>query len=509
MATGSFLIEKLVPGADACILIGRCSTEGASPPGRWRRRLWLVDAGGVTPSPAGAEWAVLNLDRCSAPELEAAVSQFFAQSPKFLPSLFVTSDLPTALQAQYGAAIDCVAAVFESQQRTRITRQKDAFAWQSYLLQNLSEYAQHRLPDEWAGALAGLPAFVCGAGPSLKVSVASLARFAANGVVFAADSSLRALAGAGVNADFAVSVDVAKVPEKCFPDSGLSARCVLAATSPPAWSDAIPAARRFYVSSHQITLDWLAALGVVRPKVGVCENCGATAIELARFLGCAPIYLFGMDLALDAQNLQRHHDAVEKSLYQESGFNAEQQFPTVPGNFSPEVPTHVIGDWRALDQRLATWPQGLVSVVTDRGARLSNTRVVRPDDFQVPVSGETKETVLGRLANARAASVRPLRLAADKLEPFGRRLSDWTPLLRKSLKSNGAEAVAGDLRTLFAKPENGQMLGAYALKLMPLLLPPIDPNPGSWGAMLGELETLGAHARHAAAALQKLAERIQ
>lgn len=506
MGADIFLIEQPVPGADACILIGRCPAGVSLPAGRWRRVLWIVDAAGAVSPPTGSCEAllVLKADQLVSSDLEAAVGEFFTQTPKFLPSLFVTKHLPAEQEAQFSAAIDCVAAVFESHQRTRLTRQKDAFAWQSYLLQNLGSYARCRLPATWAGALAGVPAFVCGAGPSLTVSAPALARAVSGGVVFAADSSLRALAKVGVAADFAVSVDVAKVPEKCLPDGPGPARVVLAATSPPAWSNAIPAARRFFVSSHQVTLDWLVGLGVIRPPVEVCENCGATAIELARFLGCAPIYLFGMDLALDANDLRRHHEAVETSLYQNSGFNSQQQFPLVPGNFSPEVPTHVIGDLRALDQRLAVWPAGLVRVVTDRGARLSNTTVVRSEEFVAPVSTAAKESMLARLPAASPPSEKSMRVVAGKLDPFGKRLVEWVPLLRKTLESRGAEAVVTALRSMFATPENGQMLGAYSLKLMPLLLPPIDPDPKFWRGIIGELEALGRQAVGAADAVRKL-----
>jgi len=245
-------------------------------------------------------------------------------------------------------------------------------------------------------------------------------------------------------------------------------------------------------------------LGLARPRVEVCENCGATAIELARFLGCAPIYLFGMDLALDANELRRHHDAVETSLYQNSGFNAQTQFPLVPGNFSPEVPTHVIGDWRALDQRLAAWPAGLVRVVTDRGARLGNTTVVRPEEFAAPAPALAKESLLARLPAAPPPPAKALGVVADKLGPFGRRLVEWVPSLRKTLAARGPEALVTTLRSLFATPENGQMLGAYALKLMPLLLPPIDPEPGFWRDIIGEIEMLGRQAVGAAEAVRKL-----
>jgi len=59
-------------------------------------------------------------------------------------------------------------AQFESHQRARTTRQKDGFKWQSQLLANLGFYARRRVPASWAGALQGLPAFICGAAPARR-----------------------------------------------------------------------------------------------------------------------------------------------------------------------------------------------------------------------------------------------------------------------------------------------------------------------------------------------------
>jgi hypothetical protein len=323
-------------------------------------------------------------------------------------------------------------------------------------------------------------------------------------VIFAADSALRALSQAGVQADFAVSVDVAKTPDKCLPDSSLPARVVLSANSPPGWSDAISVDHRYYLSSNQLTLDWLDSVGLARTKVAVSENCGATAIDLARFLGCSPICVFGMDLALSEHGpVQRHHRAVESSVYTQSGFNPDQSFPRVPGNFSPDVPTHVIGDWRALDRRLATWPADLVWVVTDRGARLRNTTPILPDQFTLPPATLEKHSLLAGLPPIPPPPPQPLSVASAKLEQFGASLASEAPALRQALDTRGLDAITGRLRTFLSTPEYGLMLGAYSLKLMPQLLPPIEQDATHWLSIINELESLGHRAVHAAKILRK------
>jgi len=493
VASEDFLLEKPSPGSDACILIGRLPPTAVLPGGPLRAVLWLVDEASPGAQIHAASASAVRLGPATAAQIEAALVDFFKKSPKHLPALCVTRSLPPEYEAQYAEAIGIAGSVLEAQHRARVTRQADAFAWQSHILRNLAEYAASRVPDSWEGALTGIPAFIVGAGPSLDASIGALARHTGRAVVFAADSSLRALHRAGVEPDFVVSVDVAKTAAKCLlPDGPVPRRVVLSANSPPDWTPAVPAANRYFVSSNQLTLDWLASLGIARTTVNVCENSGATAIDLARFLGCAPICLFGMDLALDAAGAaQRHHGAVETSVYANSGFNAAQDFPKVPGNFSAEVPTHVIGDWRSLDRRFATWPSGLVQVVTDRGARLSNTTVVRPEDFALSTRELAREQTLAALSPPVPAPAALVRVVAEQLGFFGRRLLEWMPAVRQTHETAGDAGVAASLRSLFADPAHGRMLGAYSLKLMPHLLPPIEENAALWSGIIAEMEALG------------------
>jgi hypothetical protein len=209
-----------------------------------------------------------------------------------------------------------------------------------------------------------------------------------------------------------------------------------------------------------------------------------------------------MDLALNAEG-QRHHSDVEASIYGKSGFKAGQEFPRVPGNFSAEVPTHVIGDWRALDRRLAGWPAGLVWVVTDRGAKLSNTTVVLPEDFALPAGETRKEALLAALPKVIPPPREAVGKIAERFGQFGGRLAAWAPSLHKTLETGGAAALAASLRSLFATPENGQILGAYSLKLMPHLLPPLEEGGTDWEAIITELEQLGIGAVRAGEVLRK------
>ena len=372
----------------------------------------------------------------------------------------------------------------------RITRQRDGYDWQRHLLQNLPGYAERRVPASWKDALRGMPAFVCGAGPSLDVSAPVLAAHAGHAVVFSADSALRALNRHGVQADFGVSIDVAKRPEKCLPPGNPPPRIVLSAVSPPAWLSAAPRDHCYFLSSGQVTLDWLAAQGVAKTELAARENCGNTALELARYLGCAPIYLFGLDLALDAGNpAHRHNSAVDATVYAASGFDAEQQHPHVPGNYAESVPTFAFSDWRSLDERLASWPGNLVINVNDRGARFRNTRLVHPADFSFNPAGADKLPALARLAPSprpEAASAPALK----RLRAVARRAAARAEMLRTEFRAHGPAGAVQVFREGLVDPEARAVFGAFSLKLMPHLLPPTEGDAAFWSALIDEFTAL-------------------
>jgi hypothetical protein len=387
--------------------------------------------------------------------------------------------------------------ILEAHQRARVTRQKDGFRWQQQLLQNLPAYARRRLPSAWAGALRGFPAFVCGAGPSLDVSAPSLAAAAQSGVIFAADSALRTLARHGVTADFAISVDAAKLPEKCLPATLPPARVVLSAISPPTWQEALPADQQFFLSSNQITVDWLAAQGIARTIVSVAENCGSTGIELARFLGCSPIYFFGLDFALDSgQPARRHTAEADPALYTQSGFDPTQGMPHVPGNYGTPVPTHVLGDLNALNKRLSSWPAGLAFNVNDRGARLTNTTLITPAEFSLAELVSPKRALLDSLP---AVPTSPPNSAFGQLRTLGNRCFEAIPALQRALEKEGPAALVTNFRTLFRDQELGRSLGAFSLKIMPHLLPPIEGDVTFWQTQIDEFSVLAGLARSAGA----------
>jgi hypothetical protein len=259
---------------------------------------------------------------------------------------------------------------------------------------------------------------------------------------------------------------------------------------------ALPSDRICFAASRQITTAWLADSGVPWPDLAVSENCGGTALELARHLGCAPIYLFGLDLALDASEPARRHTAeAEPALYKDSGFDANQRFPEIPGNYTRTVPSHIVGDWRLLDARLAGWPAGLVYNVTDRGASLSNTTLVHPDNFSLPAPADNKAPMLANLAQCEPTEPIVLEAVFSQLRETGRKESMAISGLRVLLAKGGPPAVAAAFRPLFADKTLGRVLGAFSLKIMPHLMPPLEGDAAFWSLLIEEYAELLALAQ--------------
>lgn len=485
------LFEKPFPGATTCVLVGDALADVQPRLKRFQRLLWLTDPESVRRARPLLPTSVIETVLVGDAPAEPVVEQFLRYDPRHLPSVFVSDTVLTRNAPAYRQAIAEIHSILDSHHRSRVTRQKDGFTWQKHLLANLTDYALHRAPASWAGALRGVPAFICGAGPSLDVSAPHLAAHAGKGVVFGADSALRALARHGVRADFALSVDAAKLPEKCLPADAAPARIVLSAVSPPTWQTAVPTAPRSYLSSSQITLDWLAIQGVARTPLAVTENCGATGLELARFLGCAPIYLFGLDLAVDAAAPHKRHNAgADASVYRNSGYDPSQDLPQVPGNYAAEVPTFAYGDWQALDARLANWPAGLVHNVNDRGARFRNTTLIDPQHFAPAQGSADAPARLRNLPDPAPLDPAIFNAALHRVRLAGRLGLTQGAHLTRLLAHRGAEPLAIELRRLFTDQAFARVLGAFSLKLMPHLVPPIEPDTALWSDLLRELSEL-------------------
>lgn len=494
--------SQISPGTQTCVIVGSLDGVADLDLSVYRNVLWFTGKPAFVPTRLGAEAGKLWVEDVLPPDparTASAVNRLIQRDTLRLPSVFLTEKAARDTTGSFLPVVETILTQCETHLRARATRQQVGFLWQNHLLANLPAFAQHRLPRAWSGVLAGVPAFVCGSGPSLDTSGAKLAEVAHHGVVFAADSALAALDRLGVEVDFAVSVDATKTPEKCLGRGRTPSRLIAASISPPAWRQAVPEERVSFLSGNQVTEDWLAPLGVTKTAIGVQGNCGITAVELAIELGCEPIYLFGMDNAVDGHGSGRlHQQQFDSQAPGGDRLPAEANYPKVPGNYQEEIATPFLREWRLLDQRCAQLAPGRVLNVTDRGARLRNTTLVHPDRFSP--SGEKAA------ARTRLAQLPPA-------EPIGH--EQWTAIVKAVQRAAQSGTAAVDdakhaiqrgnthravkrLTHAFQDRAFSALMGSYGLKVMPHLLQPDEDKPEFWRTLVDECETLVALAKRMA-----------
>jgi len=200
-----------------------------------------------------------------------------------------------------------------------------------------------------------------------------------------------------------------------------------------------------------------------------------------------------------ANQARRHQSEADPALYAKSNYDPAAQLPRVPGNYSETVPCFALGDWRELDARLSARTEGTVFNVNDRGARLRGTTLIHPDRFTLASPALDKLARLSTLASVKAAedaaALTASASALAKLRAVGVRCTEALPALRRAFNQGGASALAEAFRPLLLDPQIGRPLGAFSLKLMPHLIPPVEGDKAFWTNLLQEFETLAVLAR--------------
>ena len=170
------------------------------------------------------------------------------------------------------------------------------------LLQNIRTYALAPGIADLAGALAGRPAVVVAAGPSLRRNIDLLAAPGVRDrvVIIAVQTVLKTLLARGIRPHFVTALDYHEISRRFY--EGLTASdvdgvtLVAEAKANPAILEAFPGAVRCVGDA---TLDRVLGEALARPMGTIPP--GATvahlAYYLARHLGCDPVILVGQDLA--------------------------------------------------------------------------------------------------------------------------------------------------------------------------------------------------------------------
>jgi hypothetical protein len=147
------------------------------------------------------------------------------------------------------------------------------------------------------GRYSGVPAFIVGAGPSLGKNGKLLAEAAKKGIVFAVNSSGRALASYGVEPQVLAcleSIDVTKLLVD-LPFIHRVVRAFSLSANPRTFETGSGQLLPVYEALPEVAFALEDLTG--QPGLPVCGSVSTLAFSLAQRLGCSPIVLVGQDLA--------------------------------------------------------------------------------------------------------------------------------------------------------------------------------------------------------------------
>ena len=174
---------------------------------------------------------------------------------------------------------------------------------------NLPQVLSAHPLDHLRGLAKGHPGFVIGGGPSLDKNIGRLSEAAKRGPVIAVDTALRSLLEQGIEPDIVVTRDPTRACYRKLADLEFPAETLLAfhVESYPENPHCALADRRVWIGDGFTTLiGAVAKAQKSREQLTRTTNVGHLALCTAKVLGCEPIVLVGMDLALGEEHGQTH-----------------------------------------------------------------------------------------------------------------------------------------------------------------------------------------------------------
>ena len=202
----------------------------------------------------------------------------------------------------------------------RLLNQATLQRFQKVWLKNIVRNSPHyfNLPGivDLRHNLAGKPAVIVGAGPSLGKNIDVLREIQESITIISTDTALSMLASAGIKADFVVSVD----------PQDKNALYLAYSAKREAWlildAAASDLAFRSYSAEKTVLCDTIFPLyELMKPfwgdKGGLLAggSVSTTAFDFARFLGANPIVLVGQDMAYSQRHTHYQGSALEEFLY--------------------------------------------------------------------------------------------------------------------------------------------------------------------------------------------------
>jgi hypothetical protein len=330
-------------------------------------------------------------------------------------------------------------AVDRFQEKDRIneaTLKRFGRRWVKNLAHNAERLLQYPGITRLRGLALGLPATVLAAGPSLDELLPLLKDVRERSLIVCVDTALRSALRAGVQPDFVVVVDPqywnARHLDRCVsPSSILISEAAV-------W----PSVFRFPFRAHYLCSSLYPLgryieerAGAAKGSLGAGGSVSTSAWDFARLLGCAPIYLAGLDLGFpggkthaDASLFEQRSlaDGTRLAPSSHASFGAMrggQPFLSVANDGSPLVSDRRLSLYAWwFSAKAAQYPEAPSYTLSRSGLAIPGIALRGIDDILAlaPVRADIDERVAGELkagAEPRSPPGRPqLSMAALKAE---------------------------------------------------------------------------------------------
>jgi hypothetical protein len=319
-----------------------------------------------------------------------------------------------------------------------------ARTWIQDVLDNLDVLCEVPLFQALAGRYKNVPAFIVGAGPSLGKNGQLLAEAQKKGIVFAVNSSGRALASYGVEPQVLAcmeSIDVSHlIADLPFIDRVVRA---FALTGSP---KTFHTGRGPLLPLYEALPELNAALEELTGQQGlsVCASISTVAFSLAQRLGCSPIVLVGQDLAYTDGRAYARGTVYEDSRVRVSDGKpelvldwcetAKHTHARADSRIRQREPLEEIAAWGGGGARVASgtsftpirmWLEHAAGVIREA---LPDVRLVNATEGGAHLAGFEETTLADVIAPLPELNITSSSIARDaaELAPIGRaRVLDW------------------------------------------------------------------------------------
>jgi hypothetical protein len=311
-------------------------------------------------------------------EAEAVVMTLDALPLGRLRVLRLPSPLP--LTSEYFRRVDAaVRRLLDRREVNLNTLRRFGRLWIRNLTANLREFVASPGVGQLRGSFDGVPALVLAAGPSLDAVLPFLAELQRRMLLVAVDTSFRLCREAGVEPDLLVTVDPQYWNTRHLDRAHVEEAVLVSESSahPRLFrSSGTPDPAVYFVSSFfplgRILEDALGSKG----QVGAGGSVATTAWDLARLLGCRPIYMAGLDLGYPGARTHCRGAYFEERMHQE----AERLHPAETARFQalrdagPFLLGNPAGGFTLTDRRLIIykwWFENQIAQLKDAGRGLT------------------------------------------------------------------------------------------------------------------------------------------